>query len=393
MPEQKSVTFFIGNGFDLNLGLKTSYGEFVDWYADENLNENKLYSIPKNNEFEEEIKFFRRELKEKIKNDHTWADLELALGKATDWELFRDNKNSLSSKGESVFRACKYDLEMNLSYYLSKQDQRFRSVLSKKGDLSCTYAKMIMEKMYKHWKSETPQEERKKIKAALKHYYDTFEFKLVSFNYTSVVTTLFKEIIPLFRVARSLFLDCDYSGDYPQGDLCVPIHGILNKPLAFGVDNVDQISNVHLRKSKQFQDFFLKPTMTSVRGINTNEKVRNIIDSSAVLCIYGMSIGETDKTWWKIIGDELSKDPERILVIYHYTLQRTDHFEINNALKEEVKRAFCDIADIPQEKLDAVCAQIIVILNTNLFTFKNLREEINGNRTEETIEEVAGVVE
>lgn len=28
------ITFLIGNGFDINLGLKTKYSEFLDYYLD-----------------------------------------------------------------------------------------------------------------------------------------------------------------------------------------------------------------------------------------------------------------------------------------------------------------------------------------------------------------------
>ena len=59
------ITFLIGNGFDLGVGLKTRYSDFVPYYL----------SLPDN---DPDIIAF----KSIIESDkETWADAELALGK------------------------------------------------------------------------------------------------------------------------------------------------------------------------------------------------------------------------------------------------------------------------------------------------------------------------
>lgn len=59
-----NVTYILGNGFDLNLGLKTSYYDFYDYYK----------NIPSPNEDIEN-------LKEDIKsNINQWSDLEHRIG-------------------------------------------------------------------------------------------------------------------------------------------------------------------------------------------------------------------------------------------------------------------------------------------------------------------------
>ena len=66
--EMKYVTLFLGNGFDLNLGLKTSYKDFIDCYINEctssNSNVSKMKGLLS-------------------KNDMEWGNLELLLGKFT----------------------------------------------------------------------------------------------------------------------------------------------------------------------------------------------------------------------------------------------------------------------------------------------------------------------
>jgi hypothetical protein len=56
-----NVTFLLGNGFDLNLGLSTSYKDFYSYYTKKEPNDFIAKSISKNYEL--------------------WSDLELGLGK------------------------------------------------------------------------------------------------------------------------------------------------------------------------------------------------------------------------------------------------------------------------------------------------------------------------
>lgn len=59
-----NIVFLIGNGFDLEIGLKTSYCDFLSYY----LSQNSKASIVS-------------ALKEDIKNNiETWADLEKRIG-------------------------------------------------------------------------------------------------------------------------------------------------------------------------------------------------------------------------------------------------------------------------------------------------------------------------
>ena len=64
-----NILYLIGNGFDLNLNLKTSYKDFYNFILEKN-NEKDLAIVAK----------FKNEIKNKPTN---WSDLELELGKFT----------------------------------------------------------------------------------------------------------------------------------------------------------------------------------------------------------------------------------------------------------------------------------------------------------------------
>ena len=61
------ITFFIGNGYDINIGLKTAYHDFLKWYVEQ----------PSKNDT---ITDFKKIIEDGIEY---WSDLEIALGKYT----------------------------------------------------------------------------------------------------------------------------------------------------------------------------------------------------------------------------------------------------------------------------------------------------------------------
>jgi Bacteriophage abortive infection AbiH len=90
--------YIIGNGFDLNLGLKTRYIEFFEYYK-KTISKNSIIS----------------ELKNNISSDiENWADFEIALGKYT------INLNNLEE-----FDIILDDIKMNLSNYLINQENLY----------------------------------------------------------------------------------------------------------------------------------------------------------------------------------------------------------------------------------------------------------------------------
>lgn len=100
------ITFFIGNGFDLNLGLKTQYKDFLDVYTSESsLAETKKDSI---------LYYFKNEIS---KNEKLWSDAELAFGQLTK-NFKSDNKNA------EDFSECHEDFCVNLANYLTAQENR-----------------------------------------------------------------------------------------------------------------------------------------------------------------------------------------------------------------------------------------------------------------------------
>lgn len=95
-----NILFLIGNGFDINLGLETSYNDFYNFYVNQE-SKNDL------------IKKFKKTIK---LDKNLWSDLELKFGEYTD-EL----------KNYEEFNECYNDISKNLSLYMEIQENGFKS--------------------------------------------------------------------------------------------------------------------------------------------------------------------------------------------------------------------------------------------------------------------------
>lgn len=90
-----NITYLLGNGFDINIGLKTRYQDFYLYYLNESQLDNPLV----------------QRIKEDInKNIENWSDLELAIGKYT---------ANVTSENEMI--NLYNDLADSLEKYLSEE--------------------------------------------------------------------------------------------------------------------------------------------------------------------------------------------------------------------------------------------------------------------------------
>ena len=91
-----NITFLIGNGFDLNLGLDTRYTDFLAEYLQDNSQDN------------EEIKSFKADIrKQQCGNSDTsenlWANAELAFGRYTDDVVKQEKRRIRFPEGILIF--------------------------------------------------------------------------------------------------------------------------------------------------------------------------------------------------------------------------------------------------------------------------------------------------
>lgn len=98
----------------------------------------------------------------------------------------------------------------------------------------------------------------------------------------------------------------------------IHVHGILDDTIILGVDNEEQIGNKDFKNNLEIKDYLIK--RQSYESIKTTNHIEceNLIKTAKVIVLYGVSLGDTDKSWWRIIGDNLIKRNNLALIQYLY---------------------------------------------------------------------------
>lgn len=337
------ITYLFGNGLDLAWGLKTSYMDFYNYLDD----------LAKDNESLKSNLIYSKLLEDK--NNHKielWSDYEKRLGEITTI-VTDDNKQK--------FEDDKMQLDLLLQNYLRIEESK----IEMNSDESLNIIKgSFIELVQCHRPSDSNL-----IVNILKQYpTQDFYFNIISFNYTKTISLMFKHkenAISTLKIAQ-----------YPNGSynshLKNPfyLHGTLDDgQMVIGIDNNEQIANVSLRND-DFSDLMIKTNLLEESGYLHLEKFTQTINGSNVICIYGLSLGATDSTYWEIIKKRLLAD-FTILVIYSYILgydQTQKHIVKDKRIREKIKNQFFENSNATDDEKNILKDKIIVEINHPLFT-------------------------
>ena len=276
------ITFLIGNGFDIGIGLKSKFSHYFSRYIEESKDKEYIFK-----EFADEID----------KNRAEWSYFESKLGEYTE-------KFTSDTQGEFIEKLR--DFELGFIKYLKDEETQI------KYD-----SKPILEKFKKAFSgfyknnSLAPGSEEVMVNqfARFKSEYHTYNF--INFNYTNCLENCLS-VFPERVIER-------YASGYQEkiGSI-IHIHGTENNLPLMGVNDESQIKNKELAKDKKFIRFIVKPLFNKANKTNNDKKAIKLIENSNVICVYGMALGETDKDWWNLILRWLASDSNRQLVIFDY---------------------------------------------------------------------------
>lgn len=336
-----NVTFLIGNGFDLNLGFRTRYIDFLD-----------NYYLSQDQSSDPRIKEFKGTLKA---DKESWADAELAFGKLTG--LF---------KNESDFLYCHADFCRKLSEYLKKETSGMEFLFENELAKSFTMAMMTFFDNIQNFYKE-------KIVASCSRDC-ALDFYFINFNYTYTLDTYIDSISKDKHSFAQIELSRSLVHLSIQGK--IHIHGTVDRDMILGVNDESQVDNIHFANSRKFRTPFLKQVANQrLHNLKTEQSSQYISDSD-VICIFGMSLGETDRIWWEKIGDWLLEDTDHLLVIYEY--RNSFNPILPNELitmEEDVQDKFFSYNEkfktMSELEKEEMREQISVAINTDMFA--NLR--------------------
>lgn len=325
------TTFIIGNGFDLNLGLKTSYRDFYDYYLKQPSSGNPS------------IERFKTELKSGLsKKIELWSDMELALGKYT---------ANLSSKNELV--SVYDDVWDNLQEYISSIDTE--SVLTPK-------AKEKFKNSIIKPTTFLAQRYKSLIENKIRNKDGGLEISILNFNYTNTIENILGSSGSDLKIGSAYFR----SGYSAIVNSVIHIHGKRISPIV-GLNDESQIVNKDLASNEDVMDYLIKPRINQNLGHNLDERAQKLIRSSDLICIYGTSLGETDNMWWKCLNPYMCSEYGCVIYfVYDSSFNRYKPMRFGEAMRNW-KTKLMDAAQIEEKYREKVSQNIYVAMNSNIF--------------------------
>lgn len=288
-----NVTYMIGNGFDLNLGLKTRFSDFLNAYMQSD----------SSSEYIEDFKKYLKEWKEKKTSDGiNWSDTEKAFGEYTE-------KFAEVNDGGQIFIEQHSDFCRRLADYLNNEQICLKN--EQIGDKAQVIAKFCNE--LNDFTSGLKTTEKVAINEHTNFASGGIEFRFLNFNYTDCLDRIIRAAIKSGKIGTRVNRNTRYDNRIIE---LIHVHGTTSNGMALGVNDESQIAvDIFDAEAPEMKHQLIKPFLNNEMGENTEEKATKILSDSDVICVYGMSLGDTDARWWERVLQTLATKPQAILII------------------------------------------------------------------------------
>lgn len=279
------ITFIFGNGFDLQMGLKTGYLNFLDWYARETEEDNEV------------IKDFKQYLRKKENRD-LWSDAEIGMGQYL---------AKFSDADIDKYQSQIEDFELKIVDYLLEQ-QRLCSY-TEKGKIKEIFSDFL----FSSYKDVLNRRSGGLVPDSNRNN----QYRFISFNYTDVLDKIVSCTAMSDTVLRQRGTGTASCADTYKK--VYHVHGSLDSQIIMGVNEEQQLDcSGGIAPQDRLIRMLVKPILNAESGHNWDVPAKSEISSSDIIYIYGVSFGETDKLWWNEIRQWLSHDSNHKLVVFNH---------------------------------------------------------------------------
>lgn len=319
-----NILYIIGNGFDINLGLKTKYSDFYDYY--QSLDCTSVL-----------VKKLKEDISDKLKD---WSDLEKSLGEYT--------KNLTSTE---EFDEVIMDIKSNLSNYLIQEEEKIDFTKANK-------------EIFHKYLSFPEQSLLKADINAINTYKDKWKnqnwnVNIITLNYTQIIEKILDSKSKSIGIGKH-----DAALVLMKG--IEHLHGYSNNRMILGVNDKSQIKNLSFHDNEDILETLVKSDCNKAIKHTIDDLCKTQIQNAQLICIFGSSIGETDNLWWELIGDQLKKDIRLIIFT-----KCEDINPINDYLKARkeraLKRLFLSRTKLNDIEKEDVSKKIFIGVNTEMF--------------------------
>lgn len=336
-----NIVYLIGNGFDLKIGMETKYEHFYKYYeTQENSNPNVMA------------------LKKEINvNRINWSDLEAAFGKYT--------KNIIT---ENIAVKMYNDIIDSLCEYLIKEEGRYDINDSNKDILynDLSYPERHLRTV-----------ERTQL-SSYKNVREHWGIKIISFNYTTALEKLLNYDGKKIVTQRGINGYEKYIADIEH------IHGYAKERMILGVNDDSQIAKEEFKTSTRLKRRLIKSECNKTYGLGHDAKCKKWIDEANLICLFGLSFGDTDKQWWIKIGETLLRNDCRVILFaYNENIKKEGNWGPD--FEDEVdwiKDTFLSKTTLSEKDRVSVMSKIFVSMAEQVFDVKvSTAQKLNNSLT------------
>lgn len=327
-----NVVYLLGNGFDLNLGLKTQYKDFYDSYTSKNSTQASV------NQFKSDIS----------SDFNKWCDLELSLGEYT------TTIDSLSCLDD-----IHADLVDELAEYLFSVQEKFESNVASKISKNYFLSDLFQPEAY--LKNRDAQ--------ALNQYKSTLgsssvNYSIITFNYTQTVEAILgiktrenqlnvsNESLKLGNISHRLLN-------------ILHVHGSLEEDMVLGVDSESQILNQSLAKDDDALKQLVKSKCNLAMRHGVEVECEKLINQASFICIFGSSIGKTDQIWWDLIAKKLKTSNTKLIIFDYWPGMSKRRSQLQDRERKRILQRFFgneDTADVESKVYFSFNSKIFSLL-------------------------------
>lgn len=321
MSMNRSVTVIVGNGLDISLKLKTSYGAFYDYVKKNGLHpDNSIY------------KAIAKEKPE------WWADFELGLGRFTKSieQVTEKEREKWSQTLNEELDEIKKDLKQYIKAQNDLSDEHIKNIEFTPDSLYAGLEVGQVSNVSRYFSHNPPT-----------------NIRFITLNYTNVLEKLFPS------AGRSVL-----GRSYHIPNPIHHVHGSIHRRISLGVNDESQISS-YVDSSEK--DFLIKPRLIRLMNDRRIEILEEYINAAGLIVLFGLSLGATDKYIWEMVITWLLKG-DNLLIIHHYEKGLiVDDLTEREALRLEdrVKNKFLDYSELEEEVKTNLKSKIYVIPNSS----------------------------
>ena len=257
-----NVLYIFGNGFDKAQGMATGYPEFYKHLQD-NITDGSIL-----------LNLMKKGITEK---QELWSDMEECLGGFT-----------AESDNADEFYDFYFELNDLLQKYLTSENDKFLPTdnLKAKFQSDFTTVSKYLGALDKN---------RCNAFTTANRFSSSKDISVITLNYTNTL----EKILSLNTTTIK-----NFGSNILLRDI-IHVHGQLGSSIIIGVDNEEQMKNEEFRNNDDIKDLMIKIQSNEVMKETRHMQCEALINGANIIVLFGVSLGDTDARWWKIIGDNL----------------------------------------------------------------------------------------